>query len=279
MRKYLILLLIGLFSYSLESFATAQYPDILIDGKDTVAIFSNPLEQYLEKKKDRILCGKILEWSSTACYRGYQATWIIKNDSLFLIEVRHGCGEKHSKRFNLKKEFGTRKVFANWYTGNIYSPRGELLQYVHNGYASIYEKEKYISIHQGQVDSISFINNLIFDKDLLYPAEGFLSDTLRRKIMSNLDKDKVKEFPDSLFCSLNIRFNENGIIDSISNESTYDGINPMEDYIYRLALNSLKGLPALMKVTHKRYHPPLISIFFSAHCVKYPLDKKYGCRN
>jgi hypothetical protein len=276
--KFLLIILGILLMYD-KVFATAQFPDILIDGKDTVAIFSNPLEQYFEKKKERILCGEILEWTSTACYRGYQATWRIKNDSLFLIEIRHGCGEIHGKKFNLKKEFGTRNVFANWFTGNIYSPRGELLQYVHDGYASIFENEKYIFIHQGQVDSIAFISNLIFDKNLLYPAEGFLSDTLRRRILSNLDKDKVKEFPDSLVCSLNIRFNKSGIIDSISNEFTYDGINPMEDYIYQVALNSLKGLPALMKVTHKRYYPPLISIFFDAHCVKNPLDKKYGCRN
>lgn len=100
-----LIVLLGISLLSNKIFATAQYPDILIDGKDTVAIFSNPLERYLEKKQKRKFCGEKLSWTSTACYRGYQATWIILNDSLFLLNVRNGCDSK--EYFDLKKEFHT----------------------------------------------------------------------------------------------------------------------------------------------------------------------------
>ncbi len=280
MKKCLLILLIVFFVSNLRLFATTQYPDILVDGNDTVAIFCNPLEQYLDKKNKRKFCSEKLNWTSTACYRGYQAIWTIQNDSLFLLKVRIGCGESEDKYFDLKKEFKTdKKVFANWFTGEINSPRGDLLQYVHDGYASIFEKEKIFYLSNGKIDSLSNNNYLVYDINRLKPSTRFLSDTIRKIIISHIDKDKVKGFPDSLACSINIRFNENGLIDSIYNEWTYDGLDILEDYIYSVATKTLINLPPLMKVTHKRYYPPTIGIFFSGHCVKYPEDKEYGCKD
>lgn len=279
MRECFMILFIGFF-FNNNLFATAQLPDLLIDGNDTVAIFCNPLEQYLAKKDKREFCGEELCWTSTGCYRGYQAIWTIQNDSLFLLKVRIDDDPDNDKYFDLKKEFKTnKKVFANWFTGEIISPRGDLLQYIHFGYASIYEKEKRFYISNGNLDSLVNYNYIDYDINRLKPSVRFLSDTIKKIIISQIDKDKVKEFPDSLYCSINIRFNENGLIDSIYNGYTHDGLNIMEDYIYSLAKKALINLPPLMKVTHKKYHSPTISLMFSSHCVKYQGDKEKGCEN
>ncbi len=277
--KHKLILLLSIFILCGEkSIATAQFPDLLIDGKDTVAIFSNPLEQYLDKKRKRTLCGEELEWTSTACYRGYQATWIIQNDSLLLLNIKHGCGDDSQKYFDLKKEFNTdKKVFAKWFTGQIRSPRGSLLRYFHDGYASIYEKEKFFSITKGKVNSEQEENYLIYDKNLLNPSIQFLSDTLYELILSNLNISLFQNISENEACGINIRFSSNGKIDSIYNEYTYDGESITEKYILAVAKQSLKNLPRLMKVTHKDYRPPRISLFFSGHCLKYPWDTQYGC--
>ena len=281
-KPILLLIIIFSFLFNEKVFGTAQFPDILIDGKDTVAIFSNSFEQYLSNKENRIFCGEKLEGTSTACYRGYLAIWMIRDNKLYLKKVLRGCGEIHEKEFNLKKEFGSNEVFANWFTGKIVSPRGRLLQYMHAGYSSIYEKEKKIYITDGIIDSIITQNFLMYDDNLLNPIKRHLHDTLRTIIMNNLEPNKIKNFSDSSSCSIEISFNSDGLIDSIYNRFTHDGISFMEDYILSVADTSFKNLPRLMKVKHEQYHPPTISIKFDADCFKNPCKYKcygYGCDN
>ena len=86
--KRLLKILITLCLFPLTGFATGQAGDVLIFKGDTLTLFSNPLEQYLDAKSVRIFNGKKLEWTSTACYRGYRATWEVSNDSLFLTKVQ-----------------------------------------------------------------------------------------------------------------------------------------------------------------------------------------------
>jgi hypothetical protein len=80
-----------------EIFSTAQIPDLLIYKSDTVALYANPLEAYYNEnipRPDFKLGGC---WS-TACWRGYQAIWEIKNDSLFLNTIQDCC---HNEEYEL----------------------------------------------------------------------------------------------------------------------------------------------------------------------------------
>lgn len=135
--------------------ATGQIPDYLIIEKDTIPIFTNPLEQYFEKKGNRELpefngCG------STACWRGYKAIWRLEKDSLFLLEItschsKNHCMDAHNA--DLEQMFGidfqNNRVFASWFSGDIMAPMGELVYYVHMGYGSVYEDEKYYTFVNG----------------------------------------------------------------------------------------------------------------------------------
>lgn len=278
MHRIISLLIIFLFIRTGVINATGQHPDLLIEGCDTFAIFSNPLEQYFKKKRSRELNGEELKSYSTACYKGYIAIWRIQNDSLFLLSVEKGCYEDERKYFDLLAEFGSQKVFAKWFSGTINSPRGELLEYIHQGYASVFEKNKYFSCKKGIIISNELRNNVIYDSNRIFPGTRFIIDTIRSIIISNLDQKIVETFSDSSYCWLNIEFDENGIIDSISNDLTYDGISAMEDYLLHVAISSLKDFPALMKVNHERYNFRKEIISFDAYCLKHPKDKEYGCR-
>jgi hypothetical protein len=50
-------------------------------------------------------------------------------------------------------------VFAHWYTGEMRCPQGELLKYVHGGYASSYEKDLFIDVRQGVVVGERVVEN------------------------------------------------------------------------------------------------------------------------
>ncbi len=102
---------------------------------------------------------------NTGCWRGYIGTWEIVKNKLYLIDiVAYAPG--HIKR-GLDYIFpGKEKVFAAWFKGELRLPQGELLKYVHGGYASIYERDLILDIRYGILKKETVIDNtLTFDPD------------------------------------------------------------------------------------------------------------------
>ena len=147
MRKIalLILLVIVLFS-CISAFATAQMGDkLVLDGKDYF-IYTNPLEIYLEKHPGLLPKSTVV---STANWRGYVASWTVKDDRLLLTDVQIQQAKKTVKKDDFETEWVSvmakmfpdqKEVVADWFRGNIIVPNGKQVHYVHMGYASTYEK-------------------------------------------------------------------------------------------------------------------------------------------
>lgn len=175
-------------------FSTNQVPDYLILDSDTIAIFSNPLESYFNQVGERNIIG-LQGCGSTACWRGYKAIWELKNDSLFLNAIT-SC---HSDQFcskvvdaDLKAMFGSAPVFAQWFSGKILIPKGKLVQYIHMGYASIYEKELSLHIKAGRKKKQSIKSNAKLVKKIQankhHQALSIkLQDTLFHYLKSTID--------------------------------------------------------------------------------------------
>ncbi len=187
MKRKLIILFLAF--TPLISFATGQVPDVIIFKGDTLSLFSNPLEEYLKKKKTRAINHYTLESGSTACYRGYVATWEIKDNQLYLLKIKdcHYHDEKIKRKFDLIKEFGEKKVLAKWFNGKILIVRGKELVYFHSGYSAIYEKEIELSISDGKITNEKVIDNSNSN------AAFFTSNENRFEnfIYSNLNWDRI----------------------------------------------------------------------------------------
>lgn len=195
--RYILTIYFGLFIGN-SVFATGQIPDYLIYKGDTVAIFSNPLEQYFEWTGKRELID-FVGCGSTACWRGYKAIWELKNDSLFLRQItscHNDCGLV-IKNADLNKMFGTDDVFANWFTGKMVIPQGKRVQYIHMGYASIYERELHISFKNGiQTKEETVSNKKIADKIELENRQRQIAkrvqDTLFYQVQQKIEWDTIK---------------------------------------------------------------------------------------
>ncbi|MEZ4884389.1 MAG: hypothetical protein R3E32_06575 [Chitinophagales bacterium] len=193
--KHIITIIFGLLIGN-SVFATGQVPDYMIYKGDTVAIFSNPLEQYFEQIGKRELID-FVGCGSTACWRGYKAIWELKNDSLFLRQItscHKDCGLE-IKNADLKKMFGTDAVFANWFTGKIVIPQGNQIQYIHMGYASIY-RELHISFKNGlQINERTVSNEKIANKIELEKKQMQIAkkvqDTLFYQVKMKIDWDTI----------------------------------------------------------------------------------------
>ena len=112
--------------------ATGQIPDLLIVNGDTLRLFCNPLQSYFDKSHPRP--DDMWGIGSTACWRGYQACFELRSDSLFLRNVRLGFKGDGSDFYPLSKIFGDKAtpagIFAYWVNDTLSCVDGNVLNYV-----------------------------------------------------------------------------------------------------------------------------------------------------
>ena len=165
--------LVGMLSvlfFAVMGFATAQQGDNIKWNGEMHFLHTNPLA-YLPGKQDLLAelrekpiqdpeTGKVhIPAISTANWRGYVATWRVENDRLYLDAVKKEVfrdKENGDRRLMvlsiLQTLFGDEApVFADWYTGYLIIPDGEVQTYVHGGYMSIYEWYTIVTVKNGMV--------------------------------------------------------------------------------------------------------------------------------
>jgi hypothetical protein len=126
---------------------TAQIPDILMLNGQKHSLFSLPLEVFFEKRSGR----PKFRVPHTGCWRGYVASWEVRDNRLFLLSVRGQLsdGAKFDAAWLFPNE--TLPVFAEWFTGTLKLPLGNVVEYVHMGFASFYEDELQLTVERGMV--------------------------------------------------------------------------------------------------------------------------------
>lgn len=136
---------------------TIQAGDILSYNGEKKTIATEPLKSYLETRSDVSFIFK-----STALVRGYIGTWEIKNNQLYLISLLGFVD--NNKKVDLSYLFPNKtEVFANWFSGNIRIPEGELLNKINLGYASVFEKDRILNIKEGILISETLKDNTKLD--------------------------------------------------------------------------------------------------------------------
>ena len=281
-NTFKILLLLCL---PMKMFGTAQIPDLIIYKGDTLSLYSCPLGSY---PNEELINPKNLFGSKgcffTACWRNYVATWEIIDDKLYLTEVRNACYptalknagasfkagvEKDSiglEFADLKLLFPDRyengKVKADWVSGKLISPQGELLYYFHDGFESIYEKELEFTIETGKLLETKQLDNSKTKRSEYTKNEKLLRDF----IYSNINYENLPK-SDTLKRRVVVQIisaDDNGKIDSVKvvrgvNE-LYDNeairvikLIPEWDIIYRRGkrINLMWNIPVLFDLTGK----------------------------
>jgi len=151
--KFIITTLLCVF-ICLTTHATAQYPDkIIFNGKE-YSLHSNPLESYFEKNPDKRPKGGVM---STALWRGYVATFEVRDSQLYIKDIQieywdTTTSKAHDKKWKsvMTEIFGEQKnVKVDWLTGLLVLPYGELVNYVHMGYGSTFERYFLLEINKG----------------------------------------------------------------------------------------------------------------------------------
>jgi hypothetical protein len=140
--------------FCLTTFATAQYPDKIFFDVKEYSLHSNPLESYFEKNPDRRPKGGVM---STALWRGYVATFEVRDSQLFVKDIQIQYWDTTNKKSHdtkwksvMTEVFPDQKnVKVDWLSGLLVLPYGEIVNYVHMGYGSTYEKYYILEISKG----------------------------------------------------------------------------------------------------------------------------------
>ena len=126
---------------------TAQFSEILHYKGEKLSMRVTPLSDYF------VLMGLRPDFQirSTACWRCYVGEWEITLDRLYLVGISANYDDGTEVTLaSLFPEYESR-VFANWYSGVLSIPQGDLVEYVHMGYASVYEKDLLIFVEKGVI--------------------------------------------------------------------------------------------------------------------------------
>lgn len=91
---------------------------------------------------------------TTACWRQYIGTWEIKSERLYLINV-----------FGKYEYSDLEPIYADWVTHTLRVPQGKQLKYVHMGFDSVYEKDVFIRVENGEVVNIEEVSNHLHPDD------------------------------------------------------------------------------------------------------------------
>ncbi len=123
---------------------TSQAREALIYQGEMLSMGSEPLSSYLETLNKQV---KFIP-PTTACWRGYYGTWEVVEDELYLVELKAYLDGYLEVGIDYLFP-GKSRVFAQWFTGTVVLQVGELLQYVHAGFYSVYEKDIFLSFEKG----------------------------------------------------------------------------------------------------------------------------------
>ncbi len=161
---------------------TAQAGERLFYKGEETWMAAEPLNQYLQKRNDIKFISP-----STACWRGYFGQWEIKDNKLYLIGLKAYL--EGYREVDLNYLFPRQKqVIADWFSGKIRVPQGEILDYVHMGYASLYERDLILEIKNGEL-----VNEYVVENEEEFQKR--LKDKERKEIerLEKQAKDKKKE--------------------------------------------------------------------------------------
>lgn len=143
---------------------TAQITEHLIyDGKE-LSMCSEPLRPLIAQNQ----FPKFRAFT-TACWRGYVGSWEIQSDTdnkkrLYLKKFSGSLESGHEATLETIFPEYPNGVFAHWFSGTVRCPEGKLLDYVHGGYASTYERDLFFEFDKGVLIHELVIENGISEK-------------------------------------------------------------------------------------------------------------------
>lgn len=129
---------------------THQVSELLLFENEKKPLFVRPLDQFLKSLPSR---PAFVAWA-TSCHRGYIGHWELKDDRLYLRRLEGYFGGRMACMLAAVFPDEPRPVFAQWYTGTLRIPFGEMMISHRLGYTHTYRDELRFKVRRGVVRKI-----------------------------------------------------------------------------------------------------------------------------
>ena len=134
---------------------TAQISESLTYNGEELAMCEEPLCDFFNKGGNKPGFASM----NTACWRGYVGEWEILEDRLYLVGIEGALNDGTDATLETVFPGFPERVFAHWYSGTVRVPQGKLLDYIHMGYASVYERDLLLTFESGVLIGSEIRNN------------------------------------------------------------------------------------------------------------------------
>lgn len=134
---------------------TAQAAEQLLYKGEELRMCSTPLDTFLQNSGLNIS----FQDRSTACWRGYVASWEIRGDRLYITDI--SATLENGEPATLEDLFPGYPdgAFAHWFTGEVRCPMGGQIKYVHMGFGSTFERDLFLEFKSGVLVSERVVEN------------------------------------------------------------------------------------------------------------------------
>ncbi len=196
---YFIILTINI-SYCQKQGARQPYaqPDLLIWKKDTIQIQTFPLYCLSKFDQSKLFGNKNVKPECWGCLKNYTAEWKIIKDKLYLSNIYSFNFKKDSIKADLNELFPNKiknnLVSADWYSGNLFVPKGENIWMSQSPGFPIYESEWNLTLKKGKIENAVFktgnYHKSIYTQD---PKEivSFIDNQLDQETRTKLKNKRI----------------------------------------------------------------------------------------
>lgn len=250
--------------------ASPQAPDYLIIEKDTLPLYQLILEDYLHSIELPTDSNNLFGFSfrndfgygitSTNCWRGYQAVYILENDSLFLkyiipcnslrkLNTDDINNSVEQMRRLFKKKVKNNKVFIDWYSSEFTIPKGKPIWW--DGiFTTLYDKEELYSIRKGILVDKHIINNYIKVKGGISRKKKEMS----KAVFKEIKKLNWKKLDEELMCddTYCLEIDSRGKIINVEKKNNGVELDADDTYCQNFIKDQLKNLKFDVILYHGR---------------------------
>lgn len=140
---------------------TSQVGERLIYEGHEVSMCSEPLRDFFSLNGKQPAFAK----ARTSLWRRYVGTWEIVNDRLYMVGLTGKLEDGSEATLETVFPGYPDRAFAHWYSGKLRIPEGKELEYVHMGYSSIFERDRFLMIEKGVVVGCQVRQNSLAEED------------------------------------------------------------------------------------------------------------------
>ena len=184
---------LALVAITTDVLATGQIPDKILYNGEEFYLLTNPLEAYFNRHPKRRPKSEV---TSTALWRGYVATFEFSSGGLVLkgIEIETRRRTADGKTSRLWKSVISDLVSKDqvlrieWFTGILVLPFGEVVNYVHMGYASTYSNYILLEVRKGKFISERRYDHKQYAKFKEAQFQAFKKTEEYKKLLAKLRK-------------------------------------------------------------------------------------------